>query len=89
MLPMSKRYIFHKRIGINIHRKLWLIAIVIFLGLLIFAGEEYMLEHGLRLTRENEMWDLIASKLKPQLGAPGTTPTDWKEGTTDLKIRKP
>lgn len=88
-LPYHKRCIFHKRIGINIHRKVWLVAATIMIGLLMAAGEEYWLEHNLRLTRENEVLDLAAAQLKPPLGAPGTTLTDWNEGTVELKVRKP
>lgn len=88
-LPHHKRYIFHRRIGISLHRKAWLIAAALTLGLLIAAGEEYMLEYGLRLTRENEVLDLAAAQLKPPLGAPGTVKTDWDEGTVNLKVRKP
>lgn len=88
-LPHHKRYIFHKRIGIGLHRKVWLIAATIALGLLIVAGEEYMLEHDMRLTRENEVRDLVAHGLRPALGAPGTVPSDWNEGTVNLEVRKP
>lgn len=88
-LPHHRRYIFHKRIGINIPRKVLLIAVAIIIGLLIAAGEEYMLEHGLRLTRENEVSDLVAHSLRPPIGAPGTVKTDWDEGTVDLAVRKP
>lgn len=88
-LPHHKRYVFHKRIGINLHRKAWLVAAALTLGLLIAAGEEYVLEHGLRLTRENEVRDLVAHSLRPPLGAPGTVASDWKEGTVDLQVRKP
>lgn len=88
-IPRHKRYIFHRRIGISIHRKVWLILAGVILGLLIAAGEEYGLEHNLRLTRENEVLDLVAAMRKPQLGAPGTVRSDWAEGTVnppDLEI---
>src|SRR5574340_851043 len=88
-LPLQKRYIFHKRIGISLHRKAWLIAAALVLGLLIAAGEEYMLEHDMRLTRENEVRDLVAHSLRPPLGAPGTVASDWREDTVNLKVRKP
>lgn len=88
-LSHHKRYIFHKRVGINLHRKIWLVAAAVVLGLLIAAGEEYLLEHDLRLVREGEVMDLVASGMKPQLGAPGTVATDWTENTVELKVRKP
>lgn len=89
-LPQRKRYIFHRRIGINIHRNAWLIAAATVLGLLIAAGEGYLREHNLRLTRENELYDVIAASMRPPLGEPGTTFTDWREGThqlADIKIK--
>lgn len=87
-LPRHRRHIFHRRVGINLHRKGWLVAAAIVLGLLIAAGEEYMLEHDLRLVRENEVRDLVASGMKPQFGAPGTVATDWAENTVELKVRE-
>lgn len=88
-LPLHKRYIFHKHIRINLWRKVWLIAAAIIIGLLIVASEKYLLEYDIRLTRENEVRDLTAAQLKPQLGAPGTVKTDWEEDTVNLKVRKP
>lgn len=88
-LPHHRRYIFHRRAGISLHRKVWLIVAAIVLGLIIAAGEEYMLEHDMRLTRENEIRDLVAHGLRQPMGAPGTTVSDWNEGTVNLEVRKP
>lgn len=88
-LPHHRRYIIHRRIGIDAHigarRSGWLVLIGVVLGLLIAAGEEYALEYNLRLLRENEIRDLLAAHLKPRMGAPGTQPSDWKEGTWKME----
>lgn len=65
----------------NNRRAVWLTVIAAMLGFLIYSGIEYGMEHNLRLTRENEIRDLLAAHLKPPIGAPGTTATDFIEGT--------
>lgn len=63
------------------HRAVWLAGIAALLGFLIYSGIEYGMEHDLRLAREHEIWELYAQALKPPVGSPGTTKTDWEEGT--------
>lgn len=87
-LPHHRRYIFHRRAGIDIRRTVWLVLASILLGLLIYAGEAYLHERDLRITRENEVRDLLALNLRPPIGAPGTA-TDYAEGTVHLEVRKP
>lgn len=88
-LPLHRRYVFHKRVGIDVRRKVWLAAAAIVLDLLLVAGEGYMLEHDLRLAREGEVLDLLTAHMRPPLGAPGTTKTDLVEGTVRLQVKKP
>lgn len=91
-LPLHRRYIIHRRIGIDaelrLRRKIAIVLIGVLLYVLISATGEYMHEHNLRLTRENELRDILAYQLKPRMGAPGTK-TDMIEGTTNLEVRKP
>lgn len=58
-----------------------LLAIALIL-VLIYAAEEYMMEHNLRLTRENEVLDLLKNHYAlTTFGAPGYVKTDFTEGT--------
>lgn len=84
MLPLHKRYFFHKRVGIDLRSKVRLTVVAAVVGLLVAAGEEYLFEYNLRLTSENQVLDLVAHGLRPPMGAPGTIRSDFEEGTTEL-----
>lgn len=80
-LPRIRSYNWHIMAKNNKPALYGLIAIALLL-VLIYAANEYMLEHNLRLTRENEVLDLLKNHyVLTTFGAPGYVKTDFAEGT--------
>ncbi len=84
-LPLWKRYNWFLVWRTNRRRAAVYSGVAAFVALLCF-GEEYMWEQGARLEAEAAHKALITDiKRFDTFGAPGTTMTDWKEGTRKWK----
>lgn len=88
-LPRWKQYNWHlvfKQWHIAFKAKLVLIALLV--GLVVYACEGWLVELNRRLSAEQAHSSLTADVFRlANLGA--MTATDYREGTTDIQVRKP
>lgn len=88
-LPIYRRYNW-QLVAREYRRTIWFAVAAVIAALFVFVWLQYLGADDSRLAAELAHKSLVLDVHRlATFGAPGYTVTDWREGTTDLKVRRP